>query len=67
MSFLAGIGAKIVEIIFGDLTAWIQKQYAAYQAKKAIQNAANQSLDALNKAKTGAEIDSASDDALNNL
>lgn len=64
MAFLADLGAKLIEVVFGDLMAWINKIYTAYKARKAIQAAADASVAKLNTAKTGQEIDDASTDVL---
>lgn len=67
MSFLAGLGAKLFELLLGDFVAWAGKTYAARKARKAIQDAANQSVKKLEDAKTGDEIDAAANDSLDHF
>lgn len=64
MTFLAGLVAKLLEYLVGDLVAWATTKYAAYQAKKAIEKAAADSVKKLKDAKTGKDIDDAAKDTL---
>lgn len=67
MSFLAGLGAKLLEYLLGDLVAWAGKMYTDWKSKKAIEEAAEQSVKKLQDAKTGKEIDEGADNSLDHF
>lgn len=63
----ASIGRFILEFIFAKIVALISAAVAKLLRRKKIDEESSESVDKLKKAKTGEEIDEASDDALNGL
>jgi len=67
MSFLAGLGAKLIEYLIGDFVAWAAQKISVYKARKAIEDAAKKSVENLKAAKTAKEVDDASDSSLDGV
>lgn len=64
MSFLAAVGTKILEWILAKVWALVEAAVRLYLKNKKIDEESRESVEPLEKAKTGDEIDKASDPAL---
>lgn len=64
MNFLAAVCTKIIESLGRKIWAVVSAAVFVYMRRKKIDEESKESVDPLKKAKTGEEIDKASDDAL---
>jgi hypothetical protein len=67
MSFLIGLAAQVLEWIISKVLATISKNRAQAALDQKAKDEAQQSVDALKNAKTGEEIDKATDSTLSGL
>lgn len=64
MGFLVGLGKILIDFFLGRVLELAKKAYSDWQAKKAIEKAAHDSVQKLKDATTKEEIDAATDSAL---
>lgn len=60
-------GKFVLQFLLGKLIEWVKATKANYDAKKAIEKEARDSVQKLKDAKTAQEVDDATDDALDGV
>lgn len=61
------LGKLVIDIVIGKLVAWAKSVIATREARKKAQEEAAKSVQPLKDAKTGEEIDKATNDALDHF
>ncbi len=61
------LGKLVIDLLIGRLVAWAKKAIADREARKAREEEAKKSVQKLKDAKTGKEVDDATDDALDHF